>query len=68
MLSSTSTCVQILEHSAWVQTRKLFLLAVQQGDADTPLTYTLRTRVHRKGAEDELSKVRPADHCLALLI
>ena len=62
----SSTHVQILEHSPWVQARTLFLLAVQQGDAGTPLTYTLRTRVHRKGAEDELSKVGPVDHSQAL--
>ncbi len=50
--------LQILEHSPWLQTRPLFLLALHQPDASSPLTYTLRTRVQRKGAEDELSKVR----------
>ena len=49
--------LQILEHSPWLQTRPLFLLALHQPDASSPLTYTLRTRVQRKGAEDELSKV-----------
>lgn len=55
--SLVQSSYKVLEHSPWLQTQPLFLLAVQQGDDSSPLTYTLRTRVQRRGAEDELSRV-----------
>ncbi|KAK9817731.1 hypothetical protein WJX72_001359 [[Myrmecia] bisecta] len=48
---------EILEGSPWVQSRPVFVLAVQQTGRDSSAAYTLRTRVSRPKAEDELTKV-----------
>ena len=58
--------LQILEHSPWLQSKPLYLLAVQQNSSSSAVTYTLRTRVQRKAAEDELSKASfdmSQEHC-----
>ena len=49
--------LQVLEGSPWVQSRPLYVLATQQPGREAGMTYTLRTRVARPAAEDELSRV-----------
>ena len=40
-----------------MQTKPLFVLATQHPGSETGLTFTLRTRVQGRQAEDEVSKV-----------
>ncbi len=61
MLTWTDT-LQILESSPWLQSRPLFVLATQQRHSDQGLTYTLRVRVSKPEAEDEISRVRSPSH------
>ena len=49
--------VQILEGSPWLQSQPVYVLAVQQPDSKHGLTYTLRVRVSKPEAENELSRV-----------
>ena len=56
-LQQVRSSYQLLEGSPWVQTKPLFVLATQHPGSKTGLTFTLRTRVHGKHAEDEVSKV-----------
>ena len=49
--------MQILEGSPWLQSQPVYVLAVQQPDSEHGLTYTLRVRVSKPEAENELSRV-----------
>lgn len=51
--------VQLLEGSPWLQTKPIYVLAMQQPNSEAALTYSLRTRVQQKDAEDQLTKVTP---------
>ncbi|CAK0750131.1 hypothetical protein CVIRNUC_001966 [Coccomyxa viridis] len=48
---------EILEGSPWLQSQPIYVLAVQQPDSEHGLTYTLRVRVSKPEAENELSRV-----------
>ena len=50
--------LKVVEHSPWLQTKSLSVLAIAQPDSEAFMTYTLRTRVSRPEQEDELSKVK----------
>lgn len=48
---------QIMHGCPWVAPKPLYVLAARQRASDAGMTYTLRTRISRKEAEDELSRV-----------
>lgn len=50
--------MQVLEGSPWVMSRPVYVLASKQADREAGLTHTLRARVSRPEAENELSRVR----------
>ena len=55
--SLSSWQLQLHTGSPWVQSRPVFVLVQQQPDGNTPVTYTLKTKVSWTAAEDELAKV-----------
>ncbi|EIE24301.1 hypothetical protein COCSUDRAFT_62803 [Coccomyxa subellipsoidea C-169] len=52
-----STSYEVLEGSPWVMSRPVYVLASKQADREAGLTHTLRARVSRPEAENELSRV-----------